>query len=142
MQNQAGGASRTFVVCDGHDVVAYYCLAAGSATNAETPGNISRNMPDPIPVVVLGRLAVRLDHEGQGIGTGLLKDAVLRCLNTAEHVGVRAMLCHAISEKAKRFYVKHGFIESPIDPMTLMLKLGSGLARPPARNEKPAARRK
>jgi len=91
---------------------------------------------------VLGRLAVRIDHERQGIGTGLLKDALLRCLNAGDHVGVRAMLCHAISEKAKRFYVKHGFIESPIDPMTLMLRLGRGLAGGAGRQgNKVAARR-
>jgi GNAT superfamily N-acetyltransferase len=123
-------------------VVGYYSLAAGSVATVEAPGNISRNMPDPIPVIVLGRLAVHLDHEGQGIGTGLLKDALLRCLNAAEHVGVRAMLCHALSDKAKRFYVRHGFSESPIHAMTLMLRLDRELTNPSVRGKQTPAHRK
>ena len=94
----------------------------------DAPGRVRRNIPDPIPVIVLGRLAVHLDYERQGIGAGLLKDAVLRSLNAAEHIGVRAMLCHALSASAKRFYLRHGFIESPISAMTLMLKLSSAIS--------------
>jgi GNAT superfamily N-acetyltransferase len=130
LQNQVGGASRTYVVCDAHHVVGYYCLAAGSVAIIEAPGRVRRNMPDPIPVVVLGRLAVHLDYERQGIGTGLLKDAVLRSLNAAQHIGVRAMLCHALSDSAKRFYLRHGFIESPLNAMTLTLKLRSPIPSP------------
>ena len=142
LQNQVSGASRTYVVCDGQNVVGYYSLAAGSVAIVEAPGSVSRNMPDPIAVIVLGRLAVRVDYERQSIGTGLLKDALLRCLNTAEHVGVRAMLCHALSDKAKRFYVSHGFIESPINALTLMLRLSGGLASPSARGKQTLPRRK
>jgi GNAT superfamily N-acetyltransferase len=142
LQNQVGGASRTYVVCDSQNVIGYYSLAAGSVATVEAPGNVSRNMPDPIPVVVLGRLAVHLDYEGQGIGTGLLKDALLRCLNAAEHVGVRAMLCHALSDKAKRFYVRHGFIESPIHAMTLMLRLNNRLTDLSPPGKQTPARRK
>jgi GNAT superfamily N-acetyltransferase len=128
-QNQAGGASRTYVVCEGDAVIAYYCLSAGSVAHGGAPGSIRRNMPEPIPVIVLGRLAVREDWANRGIGKGLLKDAVLRSAKIAEQLGVRALLCHAISEPAKRFYLTHGFVESPIDPMTLMLNL-SGLTHP------------
>jgi predicted N-acetyltransferase YhbS len=80
-------------------------------------------MPDPIPVIVLGRLAVHMDMAGQGIGRGLLKDAVQRALQATEQVGARALLCHAIDDAAKAFYLKHGFIESPIHDMTVMLPL-------------------
>lgn len=101
----------------------YYALAAGAVAHADAPGRIRRNMPDPIPVIVLGRLAVHVDWVGQGIGQGLLKDAVQRTLQTCEQVGARALLCHAIDEAAKTFYLKHGFIASPIHDMTVMLPL-------------------
>ena len=123
-QNQATGASRCFVVCDeARNVVGYYALAAGAVSHEEAPGRIRRNMPDPVPVIVLGRLAVHMDRMGQGIGRGLLKDAVLRALQTSELVGARALICHAIDESAKAFYLKHGFIDSPIHDMTVMLPL-------------------
>ena len=86
-------------------------------------------MPEPIPVVVLGRLAVHEARSGQGIGTGLLKDAVLRCLRLSEDLGVRALLCHALHERAKSFCLHHGFIESPIEPLTVMLDLRKAKAR-------------
>ena len=123
-QNQASGASRCFVVCDKHQrVVGYYALAAGAVSHDEAPGRIRRNMPDPIPVIVLGRLAVHMHSAGQGIGRGLLKDAVLRALQTCEQVGARALLCHAIDDPAKAFYLKHGFVAPPIHDMTVMLPL-------------------
>ena len=122
--NQASGASRCFVVCDGQqDVVGYYALAAGAVSHAHAPGRIRRNMPEPIPVIVLGRLAVHRGRVGQGIGQGLLKDAVQRTLRASEQIGARALLCHAIDDVAKAFYFKHGFIESPIHGMTVMLPL-------------------
>lgn len=123
-QNQRGGASRCFVVCAGQRVVGYYALAAGAVTHSVAPGSLRRNMPDPVPVVVLARLAVDAAWVGQGIGAGLLKDAVLRTLRLSHDVGVRALLCHAVSAEAKQFYLHHGFVESPIEPMTLLLSLG------------------
>ena len=128
LRNQGEGASNCFVVCDasgdGDVVVGYYALAAGSLVHAATPGRLRRNMPDPIPVAVLGRLAVHRDFEGLGIGSGLLRDASLRCLRTArEGIGVRAILCHAIDERAKGFYLHHGFVQSPVDDLTVMLGL-------------------
>lgn len=123
-QNQASGASRCFVVCDEQQhVVGYYALAAGAVSHEDAPGRIRRNMPNPIPVIVLGRLAVHVDRVGQGNGRGLLKDAVQRTLQTCEQVGARALLCHASDEAAKAFYLKHGFIASPIHDMTVMLPL-------------------
>jgi GNAT superfamily N-acetyltransferase len=125
IKNEASGASRTYVVCIDNTVVGYYCLAAGAVVRIEAPKKMQRNMPDPIPVMVLGRLAVDLANQGQGIGSALLRDAILRVLQAAEIVGVRAILVHAISEEAKRFYLSHGFQESPIEPMTLCLALGT-----------------
>ena len=122
-RNQQDGASRCYVVCAGEDVVGYYALAAGAVSHAQAPGHVRHNMPDPIPVVVLGRLAVHAEWTGQGIGAGLLKDAVLRALRLSQEMGIRALLCHAINEDAKRFYLHHGFVESPIEPLTVMLNL-------------------
>jgi GNAT superfamily N-acetyltransferase len=121
--NQVSGASRTFVVCDGDAVVGYYALATGAVTVASSPGRLRRNMPDPIPVVVLARLAVDQAWQGRGIGRALFKDAALRILNAAEAVGIRDIVVHAISDAAKRFYVSLGFEESPREPMLLMVTL-------------------
>ena len=124
LKNEQRGASRTYVICDRKKVVSYYCLAAGSVIRAEAPGKIKRNMTDPIPVMIIGRLAVDNRHQGQGIGMGLVKDAVLRTLQAANIVGIRAILVHALDEDAKRFYQdKCGFIPSPIHPLTLMITL-------------------
>lgn len=122
-RNELSGASRSYVVCVGSRVVGYYCLSAGAIDRAESPKSMQRNMPDPIPVLVLGRLAVDSAFHNQGIGTSLLRDAVFRSLRAAEHVGVKAMLVHAISDEAKQFYLARGFSESPITPMTLCLLL-------------------
>ncbi|WJH38646.1 GNAT family N-acetyltransferase (plasmid) [Aliirhizobium terrae] len=121
--NQAGGASRTFVVCDGNRVVAYYALASGAVRTPEAPGRLKRNMPDPIPVAVLGRLAIDLSHQGRGIGRALVRDAGLRLLNAAEILGIRGVLVHAISDDARAFYEAVGFLPSPSDPMMLMIGL-------------------
>lgn len=123
-QNHASGASKCFVVCDEHRrVIGYYALAAGAVSHEIVPGRVRRNMPDPIPVAVLGRLAVHRDWVGRGVGKGLLKDALLRTLQAAEHMGIRALLCHALDEEAKRFYLAHGFCESPVNPLTVMISL-------------------
>ena len=124
LANSASGASRTYVVCAADlQVIGYYALAAGSIAAASVPGRLRRNMPDPLPVIVLGRLAVHTDWAGGGIGSGLLKDAVLRAVQASTLIGVRALLCHAIDDEAMGFYLKHGFVSSPLDPLTLMLGL-------------------
>lgn len=121
-RNQVSEASRCFVVCDAQqNVLGYYALAAGAVSHGVAPGSIRRNMPHPIPVIVLGRLAVHADWTGQGIGAGLLKDAVQRTLHVCREIGARALVCHAMDEMAKAFYLRHGFIESPMDAMTVML---------------------
>jgi GNAT superfamily N-acetyltransferase len=129
LANGASGASRTYVVCSGERlVVGYYALAAGSLAAVAAPNRLRRNMPDPLPLIVLGRLAVDSAWTGRGIGSGLLKDAVLRSMQAAELIGVRALLCHALDQEAKAFYVKHGFVESPLDPLTVLLALKAASA--------------
>ncbi|NCS65982.1 MAG: GNAT family N-acetyltransferase [Hydrogenophilales bacterium CG03_land_8_20_14_0_80_62_28] len=123
MRNQATGASRTFVVCEGSRVVAYYALASSAITVDEAPGRFRRNMPDPIPVVVLGRLAVDRSLQGQGLGRALMRDAALRVIQAADTIGIRGMITHALSPEAKAFYERVGFESSPLDPMTLMVTL-------------------
>lgn len=120
--NHLKGASRTFVVAT-HDksVVGYYALAAGAVSHREATGSVRRNMPDP--VIVLGRLAVDLRTQGIKLGASLLQDAVLRVHSIAENTGVRALLVHALHKPAKQFYEHYGFTSSPINPMTLMLRL-------------------
>lgn len=122
-RNEAEGASRTFVCCVSRRVVGYYSLAAGSVLHEAATGKTRRNMPNPVPVVLLGRMAVDKTWQGKGIGADLLCDAVLRVVAAAETIGVRAILVHAISEQAKTFYVKHGFRASPVEPMTLMITI-------------------
>ena len=126
-QNEASGTSRTYVVCAGRKVVGYYTLAAGAIAHSEAPGRIRRNTPDPVPAMVLGRLAVDKRFHGKGVGTGLLRDAVLRIVRAAEIAGIRAILVHAISEEAKRFYEKYGFVASPIDPLTVMITVAEAV---------------
>ncbi len=123
LKNQNSGASRTFVICQDNQVIGYYALASGSVERMATPKSIARNMPEPIPVMVLGRLAIAARMQGQRLGSALLKDALLRTLSVSKNVGVRAILVHAISEDAKRFYLGYGFQVSPIDTMTLMLPI-------------------
>jgi predicted N-acetyltransferase YhbS len=121
--NQASGASRTFVACEADRVIGYYALAAGSVKVPEASGRFRRNMPDPIPVVVLGRLAIDERRHGRGLGRALVRDASMRILQAADILGIRGILVHAISEEARAFYVAVGFEPSPIEPLTLMVTL-------------------
>lgn len=123
LANEAAGASRTFVACSEARVVGFYSLAAASVVHDVATPRARRNMPDPVPAVILARLAVDKSLQGKGLGSGLLQDAVLRAAAAADSIGVRVLLVHAISEEAKRFYLKFGFQESPIEPMTLMVTL-------------------
>ncbi|MFZ0870110.1 MAG: GNAT family N-acetyltransferase [Rhodanobacter sp.] len=121
--NEDGQGSRCFVACEGRRVIGYYALAAGSIERAQAPGGLRRNMPDPIPAIVLGRLAVDTRWQGQGLGADLLQDAVWRALRASREIGARVLLCHAIDASATAFYLHHGFVESTFDSMTVMLDL-------------------
>jgi len=123
IKNEYSGASRTFVVCEDNTVIGYYSLAVGAIAREETSGKVRRNMPDPIPVMVLGRLAVDATWQGKHIGIGMLKDAIQRTIIVAEQAGIRALLVHALSDKARSFYQHWGFHESPTNDMTLMITL-------------------
>jgi GNAT superfamily N-acetyltransferase len=121
--NQVSGASRTYVVCEEKRVIGYYALAAGVVTVESAPGRFRRNMPSPIPVAVLARLAVEHDWHGRGIGSALFRDAARRVAYAADAIGIRGLVVHAISEEAKNFYLALGFDASPSEPMTLMVTL-------------------
>ncbi|TAN69938.1 MAG: N-acetyltransferase [Methylobacter sp.] len=122
-KNHASGASRCFVLCAGADVIAYYSLSAGAISHEASPKSMRRNMPNPLPVLLLGRLAVDKCYHNQGIGQALLRDAMLRAVNVAGDAGVFALLVHALSDQAKQFYLSRGFVESPLQPMTLFMTI-------------------
>jgi GNAT superfamily N-acetyltransferase len=121
--NQVSGASRTFVVADNHKAVGYYALASGAITVEASVGRFRRNMPDPIPVAILGRLAIDRSQQGRGLGRAMFRDCALRVAHAADTIGIRGIVVHAISEQAKAFYQALGFDPSPAEPMTLMVTL-------------------
>lgn len=124
MANQLNRASRTFVVADeNRRVVGYYAMAAGAVSHQEATGAVRCNMPDAIPVLVLGRLAVERSVQGRKLGAAMLRDAVMRAAGVARNAGVRALLVHALNDRARAFYSHYGFQPSPMAPMTLMLRL-------------------
>lgn len=129
LANQFSGASRTFVVADmDHRVHGYYALAAGAVAHQLATNHVRRNMPDPVPVMVLARLAVDRRAQGIKLGASLLQDAVNRAVSVSQSAGVRALLVQAINDRAKQFYEHYGFAVSPAHPMTLMLRLSSAKA--------------
>lgn len=122
--NHLSGASRTFVAVDEQqDVFGYYAMAAGAVSHQAATSSIRRNMPDPVPVMVLARLAVDVRAQGQHLGAALLQDAVQRARGVSRNAGVRALLVHALHDRAKAFYLRYGFEASPAHPVTLMLRL-------------------
>jgi GNAT superfamily N-acetyltransferase len=121
--NQVSGATRTYVLCLKERVIGYYALASAVVTVENAPGRFRRNMPNPIPVAVLARLAVDRDWQERGIGRALFRDAAHRVAQAADAIGIRGIVVHAISDQAKSFYVALGFDPSPRAPMTLMVTL-------------------
>jgi GNAT superfamily N-acetyltransferase len=123
LANQALGASRTFVVTSGTRVVAYYALAAGSVNHLDATGKLRRNMPDPIPVALIARLAVDRSAQRFGLGAALLRDALLRIHQASQNLGIRGVLVDAIDDTAAQFYEHHGFRPSAAIPHKLMITL-------------------
>lgn len=122
-KNHVAGASRCFVVCAGVKVIGYYSLSAGAISHEAAPKAMRRNMPNPLPILLLGRLAVDKRYHNQRIGQALLRDAMIRAVSVASDAGVFALLVHALSDQAKQFYLSRGFIESPLQPMTLLMTI-------------------
>lgn len=123
LKNHASGASRCFVLCAGAAVVGYYSLSAGAISHEAAPKAMRRNMPDPLPLLLLGRLAIDKRYHNQGLGSALLRDAMLRAVSLASDAGVFAIVVHALSLEAKQFYLSRGFVQSPLQPMTLIMTL-------------------
>lgn len=115
LKNETTGASRTFVSIDSETsvVAGYYCLSASSLLLEGTPGSVRRNMPDPIPVILIGRLAVDQAFKGMGLGASLLQHALLKGLEASRIVGARAFIVDALDDDAERFYSKFGFALMP-----------------------------
>ncbi|EJM1834566.1 GNAT family N-acetyltransferase [Salmonella enterica] len=129
-RNQLSGASRVFVICEPgtERVIGYYSLSAGSVERSQAPRALRQNMPDPLPVMILGRLAIDSEWTGKGLGTDLLQDAVMRCQYVYENIGIVAILVHAISDAARDFYIHHGFKPSPLTEHTLFLPMPKALS--------------
>lgn len=121
--------SRTYVVCEGKRVVAYFCISAGAVDRAAAPGKVRRNAPDTIPVSVIGRLAVSREQAGKGLGADILSDALRRIAIASQSIGIGAVLVHAKDDAAKRFYMRCAeFIEYPADSRTLFLPIETVVA--------------
>jgi len=125
LKNHHSGASRCFVIAQAMQVIGYYSLSAGAIQHEIMPKTMRRNMPNPLPILLLGRLAIDSAYHNQGLGKALLRDAMLRSVHVAKEAGVFAIMVHALSESARRFYLSCGFVESPLQPMTLMMTLAT-----------------
>jgi len=126
LANQSTGTSRTWVVVESESrqVVAFYASATASILRSSAPKPMRRNQPDEMPAILLARMGVDARHQGHGLGAALLKHFTLKALEVAQSVGVRILLVHAKDDEAKSFYVHYGFVESALDPLTLMMVLG------------------
>ena len=123
-QAQGSGSARTFVGCDGERVAGYFSLTVGQIDTLEAPERIRRGMGQyPIPLVILARLAVDLDYQGQGLGFSMLQDAIRRTITIAEQAGIRALLTHPIDAAAEAFYRRFGFEPTPAHERQLILLL-------------------
>jgi predicted N-acetyltransferase YhbS len=121
LANHVQGASRCFLTCRDERVVGYYAPALASVQHSDVVGKVRRNLPDPVPVILLSRLAVDLKERGTGLGKNLLRDAILRSIEASEIIGVRALLVHALPDNARAFYAHFDFEPSPTDPLHLLL---------------------
>ncbi len=125
LDNIKSGASRTYVICrsDSLTVIGYYAICMGQILNRDVIGSMRRNMPQHIPAVMLGRLAIDKKWQGKGLGKALLYDAVQRSTRAAQEVSARLLIVHAISSDAEAFYGHHGFIRLPLETPTYALDL-------------------
>ncbi len=125
LKNQPSGTSRTWVVVEIETgrVVAFYASSTASILRSSAPKRIGRNQPEEVPAILLARMGVDSRHQGLGLGAALLKHFMLKAIEVARSVGVRVLLIHAKDENAKNFYEHYGFVESPLDPLVMMMLL-------------------
>ena len=124
MQASLSNSAKTFVLIHDDSVIAFYSLTVGEIVNAEASARLKAGMSNlSIPVLLLARMAVRKDYQGQGLGKGLLRDAILRTFAISQNAGVRALTTHPVDESARQFYLKFGFSENPHRPNELYLLL-------------------
>lgn len=128
LANHVQGASRCFVTCRDGRVVGYYALASAGVQHSDVAGMVRRNIPDPVPVILLSRLAVDRNEQGSGLGRNLLRDAILRSVQASEIIGVRALLVHALNDTARDLYAHFDFEPSPTDPLHLLLLIKDAIA--------------
>jgi predicted N-acetyltransferase YhbS len=124
-KNQVLDVSRTFVITNGEVVIGYYCLSSAAIDRIELPKSKQRNMPDPIPAILIGRLAVDLRYQGQKIGLSLLQDTICRIITASQSIGIAYILVHALDDATKRFYELNGFVSIPEQPLTLFLSVAT-----------------
>lgn len=124
LQNQHSGGSQTYVGLADETVIGYYALAVGSVEQEHAPDRVKKGLAkQAIPIMLLARLAVDLHWQKQGVGAGLLKDAMLRTLQAADIAGIRALVVHAKDDAARPFYERFDFLPSPTDPLHLLMLL-------------------
>ena len=130
LRSNVAGDSKVFVICnDSGEVIGYYAISAGPVCRDGAVSKLKRNAPDPIPMALIGRLAVRTNMQGRGIGPALLRDAVLRISQASEHIGVKGVLVHALDDDAAKFYAHMGFQSSPTSDYHLMISLREVVAQ-------------
>lgn len=130
LKNEKTGASRTFVSVDADSglVAGYYCLSASSLAREDATSNLRRNMPDPLPVILIGRLAVDTRFQGSGLGVSLLQEAIRKGVEASRIVGARALVVHAINESAEQFYLKFGFTRVPDSARVMYITMAAAEA--------------
>lgn len=124
LNNQLAGSSQTYLVLSDSKVIGFYSLVVGQVLYSDAPKRLKKGLPrHPIPIMLLARMAVDKNRQGQGIGAGLLKDAMLRTLQASDIAGIRAFIVHAKNQNAKAFYEHFNFQPSPTDPYHLFILL-------------------
>ena len=122
--NEAKGGARTYVVCEGDRVIGFYSLAASAVERRRVSSRVGRSMPEPVPVILLGQLAVDAGYRGRGLGADLLADAARRALAAADVIGARALVVQALDDEARGFYERFGFRPfSNREPLMLILRI-------------------
>lgn len=124
LQNQQAGASQTYVALRGDEIIGFYTLVVGQVEYSDAPERLTKGLArHPVPIMLLARLATALAWQRKGIGSGLLKDAMLRTLQAADIAGIRAFAVHAKDDQARAFYERFDLIPSPADPYHLFILL-------------------